>query len=222
MNHSISSYIDHTLLSATATPAAIQRLCSEAIQFRFAAVCLPPYFVSMARKRIKNNEVKIATVIGFPFGYNTIESKKAEVINAIGSGADELDMVINIAALKSNNYPYLEQEIQSCLQPIRLHRKKIKIIIESGVLTPKEIIACCYFYAKFKVDFIKTSTGFAAKGADVATIKLMRENLPEEIQIKASGGIRTFTFAMDLIEAGANRIGTSSGLDILEGASTSN
>lgn len=212
----IASYIDHTILKPTTQNADIDQLCAEAVQYRFAAVCVPPPYISRARSATQQSEVKTATVIGFPFGYSCIEAKVAEVKQAITDGADELDIVINLCALKNGDWDYLSKEIVACLQPIRLHRKVVKIIVESGILTDEEIVKCCALYAKHKVDFVKTSTGYAEKGASVHAVRLMRANLPAEIEIKASGGIRTFAFAEELVLAGASRIGASAGITIVK------
>jgi deoxyribose-phosphate aldolase len=214
----IASYIDHTILKPTTLHSDIKKLCEEAIEYKFAAVCVPPNFVALAKELTKDSDVKTATVIGFPFGYSTIQAKVAEVHQAIKDGADELDIVINISALLNNDFDYLSKEIVACLQPIRLNRGIVKVIIESGILSDDKIIACCQLYSKHKVDFMKTSTGYAEKGASVEAVRLMRENLPEDINIKASGGIRTFAFANELIAAGANRIGASAGIEIVSQA----
>jgi deoxyribose-phosphate aldolase len=212
----IAPYIDHTVLKPTTLLSDVEALCAEAVKYNFAAVCVPPHFVSAAKKRVNDSTIKVATVIGFPFGYSSITAKTEEIKKAIADGADELDMVINLCALKSGDIDYLSKEIVACLQPIRLHRKTIKIIIESGILTDSEIVTCCTLYAKHKVDFLKTSTGYAEKGASVEAVSLMRRNLSAEIAIKASGGIRTFAFAKELIEAGASRIGASASVSIVQ------
>ena len=211
----IAAYIDHTILKPTTLTSDIEKLCAEAIEYKFAAVCVPPNFVQQAKKIIAESGVKVATVIGFPFGYSSIESKVTEIHKAIQDGADELDIVINISALLNNDFDYLSKEIVACLQPIRLNRKIVKVIIESGILLDNTIIECCKLYAKHKVDFMKTSTGYAEKGASIHAVELMRAHLPEDINIKASGGIRTFVFAKDLIEAGASRIGASASVAIV-------
>lgn len=214
----IASYIDHTILKPTTLPTDIEKLCSEAIQYRFAAVCVPPHYVALAHKLTEGSGVDTATVIGFPFGYSCIEAKVAEIHKAIADGAKELDIVINLCALRSGDWDYLSREITACLQPIRLHRCIVKVIIESGILTDEEIVSCCELYARHKVDFVKTSTGYAEHGASVHAVQLMRSNLPGEIQIKASGGIRTFAFAQELIAAGATRIGASASVTIAGGS----
>lgn len=211
----IASHIDHTVLKPTTLIADIEQLSAEATEYKFAAVCVPPNFVSLAKQLTQNAAVKTATVIGFPFGYSSIASKVEEINQAIKDGADELDIVINISALFNNDFDYLSKEIVTCLQPIRLNRKVVKVIIESGILLDNTIIDCCNLYARHKVDFMKTSTGYAEKGASVHAVALMRAHLPEDINIKASGGIRTFAFAKELIEAGATRIGASASVAIV-------
>jgi deoxyribose-phosphate aldolase len=211
----IASYIDHTVLKPTVTIVDIEKLCREANQYNFAAVCVPPLFVKKAKELVKG-DVKVATVIGFPFGYSAIEAKVAETILAIVDGADELDFVINISAIKNNDWQFLASEINTILTIVRKKEKVIKIIIESGVLTDDEIIKCCDLYGAAGVDFMKTSTGYAEVGATVEAVKLMRKHLADTVKIKASGGIKTFKFAAELIAAGANRLGCSSSVKILE------
>lgn len=212
----IAAYIDHTILKPTILTADVKTLCKEANENSMAAVCVPPMFVKQSKSLLQNSDVKVATVIGFPFGYSAVEAKLAEVLLAIVDGADELDMVINISALKNNDWQYLAGEINAILPIIRTKKKIIKVIIESGLLTDEEIIKCCDLYGLAGVDFLKTSTGYAETGATVHAVKLMRKHLAETVKIKASGGIRTFNFAKELIEAGADRIGCSSSLKIIE------
>ena len=212
----IASYIDHTLLKQTTTLPEIQKLCEEAVYYRFAAVCVPPPFVESARKFLPGPDIKIATVIGFPLGYSAIEAKLAETLMAIVDGADELDMVINVSAIKNNDWLYLANEINTILPIARNKQKIIKIIIETGVLTDDEIIKCCGLYGPAGVDYLKTSSGFAEKGATVEAVQLMRKHLPSNIRIKASGGIKTYDFAKKLIDAGAERIGSSSSVEIVK------
>ncbi len=211
----IASYIDHTILKPTTLVTDIEKLCSEAMQYHFAAVCVPPPFVKKAAALVSGSGVKAATVIGFPFGYSAIEAKVAESVLAIIDGADELDMVINISALKNNDWQFLAGEINAVLPIVRKKDKIIKIIIESGLLTDEEIIKCCNLYGAAGVDFLKTSTGYAEKGATVEAVQLMRKHLANKIQIKASGGIKTYTFAKQLTDAGATRIGCSSSIKIV-------
>lgn len=212
----IAGYIDHTILKPTTKPDDIVRLCAEAKEYSFAAVCVPPYYVATANTILKGSGVHIATVIGFPFGYSTTAAKLAEIIEAISAGARELDVVHNLAALKSGDWQYLQHEITACTELAHSHGCIIKVIIESGVLTDEEIIKCCEVYGAAGVDFMKTSTGYAETGATTHAVELMRKHLPAEVAIKASGGIRTFAFAEELIRAGATRIGTSSGIAIVK------
>jgi deoxyribose-phosphate aldolase len=161
--------------------------------------------------------VKVATVIGFPFGYSAVEAKIAEILLAIVDGADELDMVINLIALKNNDWEYLANEINHIMPIIRSKNKVIKIIIESGILTEEEIRKCCELYGAASIDFLKTSTGYAEKGASVEAVQLFRKHLPAHVAIKASGGIRDYQFAKQLVDAGATRIGCSASVQIIKG-----
>ena len=207
----LARYIDHTILKPTTTHIDINKICGEAREYGFAAVCVPPSFVRLARQ----TGVKVATVIGFPFGYSFTRAKLAEVEQAITDGVDELDVVINLTALKEGDWAYLEAEMQFLLEPIHAAGRVLKVIIESGVLTDEEIIRCCKLYGGMGVDFVKTSTGYAERGATIETVKLMRTHLPASVRIKASGGIRTVALARQLIDAGASRLGTSSGVALV-------
>ena len=213
----IASYIDHTILKPTTLISDIEKLCNEAKQYKFAAVCVPPNFVKKAKELTKDSSVKVATVIGFPFGYSAIEAKIAEILLAIVDGADELDVVINISAIKNNDWEYLANEINHIMPIIKQKNKAIKIIIESGVLTDDEIIKCCELYGTAGIDYLKTSTGYAEKGASVHAVELFKKHLPAGVQIKASGGIRDYDFAKQLVDAGAMRLGCSAGVAIVNG-----
>ncbi len=212
----IASYIDHTVLKPTTTIANVEKLCAEATQYGFAAVCVPPLFVKKAKELVAGTHVKVATVIGFPFGYSAIEAKVAEIVLAIIDGADELDMVINISAVKNKDWQFLAYELNTVMPIIKGKGKIIKVIIESGILTDEEIITCCGIYGAAGVDFMKTSTGYAEKGASVAAVQLMRKHLPAAVKIKASGGIKNYSFARELIDAGADRLGCSSSVQIVK------
>jgi deoxyribose-phosphate aldolase len=212
----LNSYIDHTVLKPTTLLSDVEKLCQEAVEHQFAAVCVPPLFVKKAKELTTGSSVKVATVIGFPFGYSAVEAKIAEILLAIVDGADELDMVINIAALKNNDWQYLANEITHVMSIITAKNKVLKVIIESGILTDEEIIKCCDIYGVAGIHFMKTSTGYAEKGATVAAVTLMRKHLADAIQIKASGGIKTKEFAVQLIEAGATRIGASASLELVK------
>jgi deoxyribose-phosphate aldolase len=213
----IAQYIDHTLLKPTATSDEIKKLCEEAAQYKFAAVCVPPPLIALAKKYLTGSSVKVATVIGFPFGYSVTAAKQAEAEQAVQDGADELDMVINLVALRNKDTATLQAEVKAVTTVAHQHGRLIKVIIESGILTDEEIIQCCILYAAAGVDFVKTSTGYAEKGASVEAVQLMRKHLPSTVQIKASGGIRTYAFARQLVEAGANRLGCSASVAIVTG-----
>ncbi|HVF97863.1 MAG TPA: deoxyribose-phosphate aldolase [Flavisolibacter sp.] len=218
---SLAQYIDHSVLKNTTTVADVAKVCEEAIEYRFAAVCIPPFFVQEAKRLIDGSAVKLATVIGFPFGYHHYKTKAEETTIALNEGAEELDMVMNVAAFKSNDLAYLETEISVVSKLTSEAGKTLKVIIESGILSDEEIIRCCNLYEQFAVQFLKTSTGYADKGASVESVKLMRKHLPDRIQIKASGGIRTAEFARQLVDAGATRLGCSAGIAIVKGESGS-
>jgi deoxyribose-phosphate aldolase len=218
----ISKYIDHTILKPTCLVWDIQKLCAEAKQYDFAAVCVPPNFVKLAKEQVAGSDVKVATVIGFPFGYSATESKIAEIILAMVDGADELDVVANISAIKNGDWSAIADEINHIMPIIRSKGKTVKIIIESGVLSEEEMIKCCDIYGIAGIDYLKTSTGYAEKGASVEAVQLFRKHLPNTVHIKASGGIRDYATAKQMIEAGATRIGCSAGVAIVTGANTEN
>ena len=213
----IAKYIDHTILRPNTALEDIQQVCEEASVYSFAAVCVPPYFVSKASSFLKGSEIQVATVIGFPFGYSHYISKLEEVKKAIEDGAEELDMVMNIAAFKNKDYAYIQEEAETILEVVKKNGKTLKVIIETGLLGNEEIIRCCELYKKLRVDFLKTSTGYAERGASIEAVLLMRQNLPEHIQIKASGGIKTYEFAESLLKAGATRLGCSASVAIVKG-----
>lgn len=212
---SIAQYVDHTVLKPTTTEAEARRVCEEALVLGCAAVCLPPYFVRLAKDLLAETPVKVATVIGFPFGYSNSAAKLAEAHLALDQGCDELDMVINLIALRNNDWRTLDKEARLITGVTHDAGRKIKMIIESGILTDEEIIRCCQLYTEVGVDFVKTSTGYAEKGASVHAVALMRSHLPASISIKASGGIRTFEFARELLQAGADRLGCSATVQIV-------
>jgi deoxyribose-phosphate aldolase len=213
----LAGYIDHTVLKPTTLISDIEKLCSEAKEYGFAAVCVPPPFVKSAKLLLQNTPVKVATVIGFPFGYSAVEAKIAEIILAIMDGVDELDIVINLIALKNTDWQYLANETNHIMPVAKNKGRVVKIIIESGILTEGEIIKCCDLYGAAGIDYLKTSTGYAEKGATVEAVQLMRRHLADQVQIKASGGIRTYEFAKQLIDAGATRLGCSASVAIVNG-----
>ena len=211
----LAAKIDHTILKADTSKEEIIKLCNEAKQYGFAAVCVPPYWVRECKKQLADSKVRIATVVGFPMGYSATPAKVEEARRAIDEGATEIDMVINVIALKEGDYNYLKNELTSAGTIVQLRGGKLKVILETGLLTKAEIIKGCELCSELNVDYVKTSTGLTEKGATVENIKLLRSHLPKHIKIKASGGIRDKAAAMAMIEAGADRIGTSSGVKIM-------
>ncbi|MFT4646318.1 MAG: deoxyribose-phosphate aldolase [Planctomycetota bacterium] len=212
----IKNYIEHTVLKADTSLKDIKRVSKEAIENEFYGLCIPPYFVKAAKKALQDSQVKIVTVIGFPLGYSTTPSKVEEAKKAIDEGADEIDMVINIAALKAKDYAYVTNDISTIFSIVHIKGAKLKVIIETALLTKEEKLKALEICAEVQVDFVKTSTGFAKSGAKIEDIILMRENLPKKIKIKASGGIKTKEQALALINAGANRLGVSSSLELIK------
>jgi len=211
----ISDYIDHTSLRPDDDKRKIEQLCQEAITHQFKAVCVAPYYVSLAHRMLENKGVKVATVIGFPLGYTPTVAKVEVIKRAIDEGADELDVVINLAAVKSEDWTTVTSDIDSCTRATHLKGKIIKVIIETSILSETEIDRICTICTKIGVDYIKTSTGFNGSGATLEVVRYLRDKLPSDIKIKASGGIRTFAQAKALIEAGADRLGSSSGVSLL-------
>lgn len=209
--NNLASYIDHTLLKPTATKVDILQLCNEAKQYHFASVCVNPCWVKLCAETLKDSGVKICTVIGFPLGANTSEIKAQEAALAIKEGASEVDMVINIGALKEGNIDYVYQDILAVRKASE--EKTLKVIIETSYLTDEEKKTVCRLCAKAGADFVKTSTGFSSAGATVEDVKLMKE--ASGIKVKASGGVRTKEDALKMIEAGASRLGASAGVKIV-------
>jgi len=220
----LAKFIDHTLLKPDVTEDSIRQLCEEAKEFNFYSVCVNPTYVSLAYSILSNTEVKICSVIGFPLGASTPEVKALEAEIAINNGANEIDMVINIGALKSQNYELVKKDIYEVLRRARSNQKYIvvKVIIESGLLSKYEKERACKLIKESGANFIKTSTGFNAQGATVSDVKLLKKCIGSSIKLKASGGIRSFYDAIKLINAGADRIGTSSGILIMEQYSNKN
>ena len=206
-------YIDNTLLKADATKEDIIKLCNESIKFNFKSVCINPSFVSLAHELLKDSEVLVCTVIGFPLGANTTETKVFETKNAIKNGADEIDMVINIGWLKDKQYDNLLNEIKSIKSVCK--DKILKVIIEACLLTDEEKVKICQISEQAGADFVKTSTGFSLHGATVHDVSLMRKSVSKKVQVKASGGIKTHEQMLDMISAGATRIGTSNGTKLI-------
>lgn len=211
----LAKYIDHTLLKPQADQASVKTLCDEARKYGFFSVCVNPYWVPFCKKQLQGSGVKVCTVIGFPLGANTTETKVFEAKDALQNGADELDMVVNLGAVKSGDWDTVLADIEA----VRNAGKDftLKVIIETSVLTEEEKIKTCELAAKAHADFVKTSTGFTGGGATAEDVKLMRGHVPASMQVKASGGIRTREDFDAMTAAGATRIGASAGVKILEG-----
>ncbi len=207
--------IDHTLLKPIATREEIHHLCDEALKYGFFSVCINPVWVPYAKELLKGSDVKVCTVIGFPLGANTTAVKVYETEDALKNGADEIDMVINIGALKAKDYQTVLQDIQAVRQACLGH--VLKVIIETSQLTDEEKVKACELSAQAQADFVKTSTGFTGGGATAPDVALMRKSVPAHMQVKASGGVRTREDFDAMVAAGATRIGASSGVKIVEG-----
>ncbi len=209
----LNSYIDHTNLKKDSVPEDIEKLCEEAIKYHFASVCVYPYYVKAVADYLKGTNVEVCTVVGFPNGMNTTNTKVYEAIEAVDNGAPEIDMVINIGALKAGEYDYVKNEIEEVRDSIG--GKTLKVIIETCLLTDEEIIKMTEICNDTFVNFIKTSTGFDKEGATVHAVELINKHKNEVLEIKASGGIRDIKTCEALINAGATRIGTSSGVKLM-------
>ncbi|MEO1768674.1 deoxyribose-phosphate aldolase [Candidatus Enterococcus ferrettii] len=214
----LNRMIDHTILKADATKDDVMKIIEEAKKYHFYSVCINPTWVSMAAKELKGAPVAVCTVIGFPLGANTSEVKAFEVKNAIENGADEVDMVINIGELKDGNYGKVQKDIEAVVTAAK-DQALVKVIIETSLLDRDEKIKACELAKAAGADFVKTSTGFSTGGATIEDVKLMRETVGPEMGVKASGGIHNAKEAMAMIEAGATRLGASSGVAIMNGLS---
>lgn len=214
ITHPINSYIDQTLLKPDATLTQIEELCSNARRYEFKAVCIQPHYLNKARELLRGTNVMPITVIGFPLGANNTATKVFETQNAVGIGAKEIDMVINISALKSEEYDFVFQDIKQVVQAAQ--GVPVKVIVETAYLSLEEKIFVCAAVQLSGAKYIKTSTGFAPSHANIEDVKFFKNLLNEKIKIKASGGIKTLEQAVAFLEAGANRIGTSSGIEIMK------
>lgn len=212
----INQYLEHTKLSPIFTSDDCEQLVNEAIDFNFMGICVPPYWVKKARRDLGSSPVRLVTVIGFPLGYQRTEAKMKEIEIALQDGADELDVVMNISAFKTGMMTWVKGELAQFAKACHQANSMLKVIIETAYLSENEIIRASKISADAGADFVKTSTGFAPEGAKVTDIQLMRANLPKEVGIKASGGIKNLQQALDLIGAGAERIGTSSAIQIVQ------
>ena len=210
----LNQYIDHTFLKQDATQKQIETLCQQAITYEFASVCVNPYYVSYCKSLLKNSAVKVCTVIGFPLGSNTTATKAFETEDAILNGADEIDMVINVSALKNKQDDVVLKDIEAVVAAAK--GQLVKVILETCLLTPQEIVKACQLAMKAKAQYVKTSTGFSTMGATIENVKLMYETVHPTLKVKASGGVRSYEDALAMIQAGASRIGTSNGVAIME------
>ncbi|MBN2091976.1 deoxyribose-phosphate aldolase [candidate division KSB1 bacterium] len=211
----INHFIDHTLLKPEATPEQVLRLCEEAHQYNFAAVCINPVYVPLAVDKLQSTLIKVCTVVGFPLGNNISRIKAAETDNAVANGAREIDMVLQVGQLKNHNYQYVEQDIRMVVEasaPLAI----VKVILETCLLEEAEIMTACKITQQAGAHFVKTSTGFNKAGATIEQVALMRKTVGNEMGVKAAGGIRDYETALKMIQAGANRLGTSASVAIVE------
>jgi len=215
----LAKMIDSTNVKATASRSDIEKLCKDAVHHGFGCVCVNPIYVKLASQLLKGSDVKVCSTVGFPFGATLPEIKALEAIKAVENGAQELDMVINLSALKSGNYEAVKEDIAAVVDAKRLDERIIvKVIIETACLMDEEKVVACKLAKDAGADFVKTCTGFFGKGATVEDVRLMRQTVGEAMGVKAAGGIRTYADAVAMIRAGANRIGTSTAVQIIEGA----
>lgn len=215
----LSPYISLEVLQQTTLLSDVENAVQQAISNQFQSVCVLPLFTKKTKELLADSPVKLSTVIGFPLGVSAIEAKVAEIVLAIVDGADELEIVANITAIKNGDWNFIANEINTILPIIKSKNKVVKVIIESGVLTDDEIIKCCDIYGLSGIDFIKTSTGFASKNVSIRTLNLIRTHLSDAVRIEASGGIKSFSFAKEMLNAGANRIATHDGAQLLADSS---
>ncbi len=210
----LNKMIDHTLLKPEATKEMIENLCREAKEFDFKSVCVNPYWVSTAYEELRDSDVLVCTVVGFPLGATTKETKFFETDFAVQEGADEIDMVINVGALKSKQYDVVLEDIKSVVQAA--NGRTVKVIIETCLLTDEEKVKACELSKEAGANFVKTSTGFSTAGANVEDVELMKSIVGDALEVKASGGIRDLDTALKMIEAGASRLGVSAGVQIMK------
>lgn len=212
----VASLIDHTLLKPEATRADVLNICQDAVTYQFASVCVNPVWVPVVAEKLKSTSVKVCTVIGFPLGANTTETKLFEAKEALSQGAQEIDMVQNIGAVRSGYWDAVRIEVEHIAELAHEHSAILKVILETSLLTAEEKQASCQLAVKAKADFVKTSTGFSSGGATVDDVRLMRQVVGEGVGVKASGGIRDLKTLQAMVSAGANRIGASAGVQIVE------
>ncbi|CUU48802.1 deoxyribose-phosphate aldolase [Clostridium beijerinckii] len=210
----IAKYIDHTILKPEATVEDVKKLCKEAKEYNFASVCVNGCYAKLVSTELAGSEVKTCVVVGFPLGAMTKEAKAFETSQAIENGASEIDMVINVAALKSKDYKFVKEDIEAVVNAAK-GKALVKVIIETCLLTDEEKVKACEIAKEARADFVKTSTGFSTGGATKEDIALMRKTVGPDLGVKASGGVRDFKAAMEMISAGASRIGSSNSIAIV-------
>ncbi len=215
-NNRLAQYIDHTILHPKTTLKDIEILCNEAVQYHFYGVCIPPYYIDQAKRILAPSSVKIVSVAGFPLGFGKTNTKIDELMKVADAGADEIDVVMNVNAVKNNDFEYLRNEINSLVTASGIKSVILKVILETCYLTSKEIETVCRICMEEEVHFVKTSTGFGTKGAVLEDIKLIKSIVGDKVKIKASGGIKNKELMVQFIQAGANRIGTSSAVKIVQ------
>lgn len=211
----IASFIDHTALKPDTTLEQIEKLCHEAMEYGFASVCVNPCYVAHCHRILKTSDVKVCTVIGFPLGANTIATKEAETVEAVKNGATEVDMVINVGAVKSGDYELVKNDIAAVVKAAG-DSAIVKVILETCLLTDEEKIAACKMCKEAGAHFVKTSTGFSTGGATIEDIRLMRQAVGPDLGVKASGGIRDYKTARAMVDAGASRVGASASIAIVK------
>ena len=216
----LNKYIDHTLLKPEAKREDIIEICKEAKEYDFMSVCINPNWISLVKEQLEDSDVKVCTVIGFPLGANNKETKALEAKIAVEDGADEVDMVLNIGRLKSKDYDYVKKDIEGVVRSSG--DKLVKVIIETSLLTDEEKVKACKIAREAGAHYVKTSTGFSDGGARVEDVKLMRDTVGDKLGVKASGGVRTYEDALKFIDAGASRLGASSGVNIIKEEKASN
>ena len=214
----LARLIDHTLLKPDATPAEIEQICEEALEYQFASACINPSYVPLAAAELGDTEIAVCAAIGFPLGATTTTAKVCEAEQALSDGATELDMVLHLGALKAGERGRVEEDIAAVATVCHEGGALLKVIIEAALLSDEEKVLACEIAQEAGADFVKTSTGFAASGAKVEDVQLMRRTVSQRIGVKAAGGIHSYEEALAMIEAGANRIGASAGVQIVEGA----
>lgn len=210
----INRIIDHTLLKPESTEEKIEKLLEEAKEYNFFSVCVNPVWVKKCADSLKDTDVKVCTVIGFPLGSSTMETKIFETMDALSNGADEIDMVINIGLLKSQKYDLVKEEIEELAKVCHSEGALLKVILENCLLTKEEIVKACELSDEAGADFVKTSTGFSTSGADSSDVALMKKSVSDRVKVKASGGIRDYKKSLEMIENGADRLGVSAGVNI--------